>query len=577
MNGMKRLTVLAALLLALASLTPASAEVAGKKALTLMIYMCGSNLESQYGSACADIEEMRASGVDAEAVNVLLLTGGSARWHTGQGAGTVEVRSLRASRRSGENRWAIEKTLPARSMGDAGTLADFLGWGVQNYPAEKYALILWDHGAGPLEGICLDELNAPDRLGVDELARALGEASLPGKLGWIGMDACLMATAEVAKAVSPYAEYMIASQETEPADGWDYAFLKGIEDDADGAATGRRIVDGYFESQGPDAQGLTLSCLDLSRIDALAGAMNRFFAPIGRSMDKDQFARLSTLRTQSASFGRVVRGLTADGYDLVDLGDLISHYSALGDYYALRAALDNAVTYRRPNDAAVSGLSVYHPLRNKTGYRLGWKQLYTRLDFSAGYQSYLNSFGTLLTGSELADWSGIALSDDGFNAAGENCFSMQLTPMQRENFASAQLILLGAVQSNSGDEGVYDAQLSQAGAATGREQYYYPVLIEEVMPDEEGKLSAAYTGRSLYLTDENGSAVAGPIGYQRSDDGEYWYIRARYYDWSGREDAAEGCAGALYLRAGRGQRRAEGGQHRGIRFPDPNLYPPHRL
>jgi len=33
-----------------------------------------------------------------------------------------------------------------KNMGDPQTLVDFVSWGVQNYPAEHYAVILWDHG-----------------------------------------------------------------------------------------------------------------------------------------------------------------------------------------------------------------------------------------------------------------------------------------------------------------------------------------------------------------------------------------------------------------------------------------------
>ena len=37
---------------------------ANEKELTIMVYICGSNLESRYGSATADIQEMLASGLN---------------------------------------------------------------------------------------------------------------------------------------------------------------------------------------------------------------------------------------------------------------------------------------------------------------------------------------------------------------------------------------------------------------------------------------------------------------------------------------------------------------------------------
>ena len=135
-------------------------------------------------------------------------------------------------------------------MGDPQTLTDFVRDSLRRYPAEEYALILWDHGTGPLEGVCLDEMNEPDRISLDGLAQALDEARLPQKLSWIGFDACLMSTLEMANAVAPYADYMIASEETEPATGWNYAFLKGIESDSGSVETARRIIDLYAQYSG---------------------------------------------------------------------------------------------------------------------------------------------------------------------------------------------------------------------------------------------------------------------------------------------------------------------------------------
>ena len=67
----------------LCAFSAAAQEGVTEKALTLMIYMCGTNLESQYGSATADIQEILASGVDTRAVNVVMMTGGAQSWQLG--------------------------------------------------------------------------------------------------------------------------------------------------------------------------------------------------------------------------------------------------------------------------------------------------------------------------------------------------------------------------------------------------------------------------------------------------------------------------------------------------------------
>ncbi len=514
----------------LCALSAAAAEGGSEKALTLMIYMCGTNLESQYGSATADIQEILASGVDTRAVNVVLMTGGAQSWQLGLDPERITVSDVVR----GQLRTVLQED--AMNMGEPDTLAELLRCGLERYPARDYALILWDHGAGPLGGVCMDELNDMDRLSLGEIAEALERVSLPKKLSWIGFDACLMSSAEVARAVAPFAEYMIASQATEPAAGWGYGFLQGVEADTDGAATGRRIVDAYFDGENREVAGLTLACLDLSAIEGVSAAMDAFFDPLSKGMDVKTFAALAELRMASAGFGEGIRGISENGYDLVDLGDLIAHCASLGDTSALEAALDAAVVYRRSGLEDSSGLSVYHPLHNKESYLEGWKESYGALGFSAGYNRYLDAFGALLTGRVLADWSNIRLEDDGFGADGQNLFSLLLEQAQLEDFASAQLIVLGMKETNYGGE--YDAQLSVSGAPTANDVLYYPVSVTEAAVDGEGRITAGYAGRSVYLMDDAGQVAAGPIGYRLSDDGRYWYFRADFYDNRGLEKRA---------------------------------------
>lgn len=92
------------------------------------------------------------------------------------------------------------------------------------------------------------------------------------KLEWIGFDACLMSSLEVASVLAPYADYMIASQETEPGWGWNYAFLSVLSDRAiPGDEMGEYIVDSYmdygeyvFDYYPNLYSDLTLSCIDLT-------------------------------------------------------------------------------------------------------------------------------------------------------------------------------------------------------------------------------------------------------------------------------------------------------------------------
>ena len=532
---MKRLFFLCVLGMLLA-MGFAAAESSAPKAMTVMVYMCGSNLETLSGSATADIGEMLASDFDVEQVNLVVMAGGSRRWdkdlRPGE-AGTIEF-----FRKRGALKKKLVKPTSDVNMGDPETLTGFIRDSLRRYPAEEYALIIWDHGAGPLEGVCLDELNEPDRISLDGMTQALEAAGLPKKLSWIGFDACLMSTLEVANAIAPYADYMIASEETEPATGWDYAFLRDIETDGGSVDTARRIIDLYMETPREEGEALTLACTDLSKIDAVVSELDAFFKPISKSIGQKSFAKLSNLRMSSTGFGHTVRGVGVDGYDLVDLKDLTQRYAEENDTRTLLEAISEAVVYQRSTGTGVGGLSVYHPYYNRTMFREGWGRKYSRLAFCGGYAEYVQNFGTLLDGEAIANWQGMVTRDEGFDAGNVNRFSLQLTPEQQASFSSAQLIALYPHVSMNASAFLEDSSIREKGFSFWETNTTYsPIYISNASMDAEGRLSAQYAGRALYVTDAQGDAILGPLSYRLSADGQTYYICAQYSDTSGREDS----------------------------------------
>ncbi|MCI6068311.1 MAG: clostripain-related cysteine peptidase [Galactobacillus timonensis] len=184
---------------------------------TIMVYLCGSDLESSGGLASLNLEEM-CSAVLPEDVNVLVETGGTSTWYW-DGIETDVLGRYQVMDGSLEE----AETVELASMGDPSTLTDFIQWGIETYPSEHYGLILWDHGGGNADGVCYDELYDGDNLTLPELGSALSDTG--STLDFIGFDACLMASLETAKAVSGAGYYLVASQETEPGQGWDYASI----------------------------------------------------------------------------------------------------------------------------------------------------------------------------------------------------------------------------------------------------------------------------------------------------------------------------------------------------------------
>lgn len=116
-----------------------------------------------------------------------------------------------------------------QNMGDKTTLFTFVNWTIQTYPAQHYALVLWNHGgssaSGP--GACWDYTSSEDYLTLPEIKEALANVySISGKkIDVLAFDACLMGMIEVAYQMRDYANFMVGSEETEPNDGYPYDMI----------------------------------------------------------------------------------------------------------------------------------------------------------------------------------------------------------------------------------------------------------------------------------------------------------------------------------------------------------------
>ena len=174
---------------------------------TVLLYLCGSDLESRHGFATMVLEEIantkwgrtlpadrQMSGGKAEGgelqspgrVDLLIETGGCSQWHTARSETLdleIDAGSLQRWRFGGTSEgltpdFSLEQTLPSASMSDPETLSDFIRWGVKTCPAKRYALVLWDHGGGGKTGLFLDELFDNDIMYLDELHTALADGGV---------------------------------------------------------------------------------------------------------------------------------------------------------------------------------------------------------------------------------------------------------------------------------------------------------------------------------------------------------------------------------------------------------------
>lgn len=438
---------------------------------TVLLYMVGSNLESEGGAASKDLMEIMNSGVDTSRVNVLVYTGGSQYWHSGISNEVNSVYHLNGTGSSATLEF-VGATDANLNMGEAETFASFIDFGYENYPADHYALICWDHGSGPVSGFGNDELFEYDSLLLPELEVALGMTSFgeENKFDWIGYDACLMASIELAQIWDEYADYMIASQETEPSYGWDYSFLSVLNETSNPVKIAKHLIDKYEESYeemtsvlfNPE---LTLSCMRLSEVENVTEKMDDLFYDIELGVSSGDFTKVARARENVKSFGVSAVGSKGDSLDIIDLGNYTGLMSE--DYpdevLALLNAIDDLVIYESTNIYGSSGVSIYHPYHNQVYFERAGKLVYDAISDSEGYKSYVKAFSDMwLNGStETKDKVRQANKE-------KEVYQIQLSEEQMDIMSSITYTIMWEIE----------------------EGLYFPVLCDcKVEPDEEGVIS----------------------------------------------------------------------------------------
>lgn len=460
----------------------------GQKDCTVMIYMIGSNLESRLGNATKDLEEIDGAGLSFDGYNVIAYTGGSTRW---VGDVPCDRNCVLDMSLEGEAR-VVAQTNGNANMGLPETLSYFLNYCAENYPAEHNVLILWDHGGGPLWGYGVDELYDSDALLLDEMQAAMEASAFRGgedgkKLDLVGFDACLMGSLECMSIWQKYADYYVGSEELEPGDGWNYAFLKVLDqagtfegggsgvgnggEDGGGSGAGNGSGTGgedgggsgagngggafaravgesiltsfeeYYEGKKSETfnPDLTLACIDLSGIDALNGALDAMAKKMADGVEGGAYAQLMRDRSDIKSFGmtRDSKGAVSFYYDLVDVGNLADH---MEEFYpqeaaAVREALGAAVAGNYANIDDAAGMTLYYPYKNKGQFE-ELSDYYASFLKTEGYSRFLRLAGERFLRSKSWDWTLGEPEDKGDE------YTLQLSHEQLENMTEASYTIL---------------------------------------------------------------------------------------------------------------------------------------
>ena len=348
---------------------------------TVLVYVVGSDLESEYYLATEDLDEM-IYGFPGDSINVIVETGGA----------PAEIDDYRyvdfttVKRHEIKNDIIEISDLGQQNMGDPKTLTDFLVWGTSSYPANNYALILWNHGSG-INGYGHDDVSF-DFLSLDEIDDALNSAKKLNDVHYemIGFDACLMATIEVANIVKDYGHYLVASEEIEVGYGWKYdEIISSLNENPKqtGAELGQVIADSFFADtieKSPSDMDLsrltTLSVIDLTKIPSLNESINLLTSEIETNISKNDMPRFSVSLRDTERYGVISKGEDSGHMDIKHFTENISEYlpQFKSQSDRVQQAVDDSVIYK-VNGAArtqANGLSIYMPVTSdavSTTYR----------------------------------------------------------------------------------------------------------------------------------------------------------------------------------------------------------------
>ncbi len=364
--------ILAALLLPLLAPLPARAQ---ERLWTIMVYMSGDNDLEAF--SLADLDEMERGLAGGQGVTVVVLADrASAPYESQEGLpsdvaevvesspqwDTARLLLVEADSAPGVSSRMLEDWGEA-DMGDPATLSRFVRYVAENFPAQHYMLVFWDHGGGP--GIFdVDEDNGGSYLTLREASDALKAAGVHFDI--IGFDACLMASVDTAYELRDLADYLVASEETEPGDGWPYDSIlaklssnPGMGPRELASAVVRAYMDFYRSIGMP---GVTLSAIDLS-VYRDPGFLEKVRSFADAAASNPQPVQQARLEAQTFGGGND----PVYGANQVDALDLLSRVSdTVPGAGELASILKASIVYSDLYGAQVSGargITLHYPLR----------------------------------------------------------------------------------------------------------------------------------------------------------------------------------------------------------------------
>ena len=428
--------------------------------VTVMVYMCGTDLESNYGMATSDLQEMAAANIGKN-VNVIVETGGCRAWKN-----SIVSSSSNQIYKVESGGVRLLETLAKAPMVETSTLTNFLQYCKANYPADRNILIFWDHGGGSISGYGYDELyKSAGSMDLAEISAALKAGGCT--FDWIGFDACLMATLETGLVCADYADYMIASEESEPGTGWYYTnWLTSLSRNTsvDTVTLGKQLIDDFVRTSKAASSGakVTLSLVDLAEMQAVVPAAFRSFSTATTQMlSGKNYATVSNARASTRQFAQSSR------INQIDLVDFANHINT-AESRALSQALLQCVKHNNSTISHSYGISIYFPYESTSSVRTALNT-YKQVGMDEEYTKCVSSFASLLSSGQVAASGGYGGYSSGSGVDLNSLLNAYLGGGSSSGGNSGYGSLFGSYGGSS--SGSYSSYSSPLGALLGGGSY----------------------------------------------------------------------------------------------------------
>lgn len=387
----------------------------GTDTVTVLIYMNGSNLETDGSEATTDISEIISAGY-SDQVNILIETLGTKKWDK-----KYKIASDRSQiYKVGEKGLSLVKDdLGQLDCTTEESLRDFIIWGVQNYPADRYILQFWDHGGGPVYGFGYDEWVKEENaaLTIDEMQGALKSAGV--YFDFVGMDCCLMSCLEVCCAFYDYCDYMILSEDFESGLGWDYTnWVKKLYDNPSIPTTelGKLICDDMVaanENNTREGDRSIMALVDQSMLKVLFTAWTDFAYENEAALLGKNYSRSVKRSIGGRVMPAIAKKSRPNGWnlDFFGYGDADeADETSMAEYFvtdimevagtidsgksdALRSAISQTLVYVKSteSDAGLTGIAVSLPYGDADYYN-SLKKIFTNIGIDKKYVEWVGKF-----------------------------------------------------------------------------------------------------------------------------------------------------------------------------------------